>query len=51
VQVNAVDYGTDPVAGKLVYEDAEEVVIARDDERAGQVQVHFPRFGFRIQAA
>jgi glutathione S-transferase len=51
VQVNAVDYGTDPVTGELVYEDAEEIVIARDDERAGQVQVHFPRFGFRIQAA
>jgi glutathione S-transferase len=50
VQVNAVDYGTDPVTGELVYEDAEEIVIARDDERAGQVQVHFPRFGFRIQA-
>jgi glutathione S-transferase len=50
VQVSAVDYGTDPVAGELVYEDAEEMVITREDDRAGRVQVHFPRFGFRIQA-
>ncbi|WP_022961190.1 glutathione S-transferase family protein [Halopseudomonas pelagia] len=51
VNVSAVDYGTDEVAGKLVFEDAEEVVIAREDERAGLVQVHFPRFGFKISAA
>ncbi|MFN3580246.1 MAG: glutathione S-transferase family protein [Pseudomonas sp.] len=51
VSVSAVDYGTDPVAGTLVYEDAEEIVIAREDERAGQLQVHFPRFGFRITGA
>lgn len=50
VKVQAVDYGTDEVAGKLVYEDAEEIVIAREDERAGLVHVHFPRFGFRINA-
>lgn len=50
VQVNAVDYGTDPVTGELVYEDAEEIVVAREDDRAGRVQVHFPRYGFRIQA-
>jgi glutathione S-transferase len=49
VQVSAVDYGTDPVAGELVYEDAEEMVITREDDRAGRVQVHFPRFGFGIQ--
>lgn len=51
VAVNAVDYGTEEVAGKLVFEDAEEIVIAREDPRAGLVQVHFPRFGFRISAA
>lgn len=51
VTVNAVDYGTEEVAGKLVFEDAEEVVIAREDERAGLVHVHFPRFGFKISAA
>ncbi len=51
VTVSAVDYGTDPVAGELVHEDAEELVIRREDERAGLVQVHFPRYGFRIEAA
>lgn len=49
VQVSAVDYGTDPVAGELVHEDAEEIVIRREDERAGLVQVHFPRYGFRVE--
>lgn len=51
VTVRAVDYGTDAVAGKLVFEDSEEIVIAREDERAGLVHVHFPRYGFRIDAA
>lgn len=51
VTVSAVDYGTEEVAGKLVFEDAEEIVISREDERAGLVQVHFPRFGFKISAA
>lgn len=50
VQVSAVDYGTDPVSGELVHEDAEEIVIGREDERAGLVQVHFPRYGFRVDA-
>ncbi|MFL1485972.1 glutathione S-transferase family protein [Marinobacter sp. LN3S78] len=48
VTVSAVDYGVDPVAGILVYQDAEEIVIRREDERAGEVHVHFPRYGFRI---
>ncbi|SDS88685.1 Glutathione S-transferase [Halopseudomonas xinjiangensis] len=51
VTVSAVDYGTDPVKGEWVYEDQEEIIIARDDERAGRVHVHFPRYGFRIDAA
>lgn len=50
VTVSAVDYGTDEVAGTLVFEGEEEIIIARDDERAGLVHVHFPRFGFRIRA-
>ncbi|WP_150304179.1 glutathione S-transferase family protein [Pseudomonas saliphila] len=51
VNVSAVDYGTDPVSGSLVYEDNEEIVVAREDERAGLLHVHFPRYGFRIEAA
>jgi glutathione S-transferase len=51
VTVAATDYGVDPVAGTLVWQDPEETVIARDDARAGRVHVHFPRIGFRVQAA
>lgn len=50
VTVAAADYGVDPVAGTLVCQDAEEIIIARENERAGLVHVHFPRFGFRISA-
>ncbi|SDR71708.1 Glutathione S-transferase [Halopseudomonas litoralis] len=51
VTVSAVDYGCDPVAGTLVHEELEEIVIAREDERVGLVHVHFPRVGFRVDAA
>jgi hypothetical protein len=51
VTVAATDYGVDPVAGMLVWQDAEEIVVARDDERAGRVHVHFPRIGFRVATA
>lgn len=51
VTVSAVDYGADEVAGKWVFEGAEEIIIAREDERAGLVHVHFPRYGYRINAA
>jgi len=50
VTVAANDYGTDPVAGTLVGLSNDEVVIRRHDERAGTVQVHFPRAGFQIKA-
>src|SRR5690554_5602417 len=46
VTVRAVDYGSDPVAGRLVHEELDEIVIAREDERAGLVHVHFPRVGY-----
>lgn len=49
VTVSAVDYGCDPVAGKLVHEELDEIVIAREDERAGLVHVHFPRVGYRVE--
>lgn len=50
VTVAATDYGADDVVGTLVYQDAEEIVIRREDDRAGTVHVHFPRFGFRVAA-
>jgi hypothetical protein len=39
------------VAGTLAWQDAEEIVVARDDARAGRVHVHFPRIGFKVAAA
>ena len=50
VSVAATDYGVDPVEGELVYIGAEELVVRREDPRAGVVHVHFPRIGFRIEA-
>lgn len=49
VTVTPIDYGRDPVAGTLVGLDADEVVVRRDDERAGTLHVHFPRIGFQIR--
>ena len=48
VTVAAIDYGIDPVAGTLVGLSADSVTLAREDERAGSVHVHFPRIGFQI---
>jgi glutathione S-transferase len=49
VTVTPTDYAHDPVAGRLVGLSRDEVVIARDDERAGTVHVHFPRVAFQIK--
>jgi hypothetical protein len=50
VSVSAVDYGVNAVHGELVFNGREEVIVRREDERAGVVHVHFPRFGFRLDA-
>ncbi len=50
VTVAAADYAHDEIAGTIVGLDGEEVVIARDDARAGRVHVHFPRIGFHVKA-
>ena len=49
VTITPTDYAHDPVAGQLVGLSREEAVIARTDERAGRVQVHFPRLAFQIK--
>ena len=49
VAVSAVDYGVDPVEGTLAFVSAETLVVKREDERAGEVHVHFPRLGFRLE--
>ncbi|AHL76440.1 glutathione S-transferase [Stutzerimonas stutzeri] len=50
VTIAAVDYGTDPVTGELVFAGVEELILRREDERAGVVHVHFPRIGYRLEA-
>ena len=50
VRIAAVDYGVDPVEGELLFAGREELILRREDERAGTVHVHFPRLGFRIEA-
>jgi glutathione S-transferase len=50
VVVRALDYGRDPVEGELVGSSPGELVLRRQDERAGTVYVHFPRLGYEISA-
>ena len=49
VTIAAVDYGVDPVQGELVYAGTEQLTLKRSDDRLGDVHVHFPRVGFRVQ--
>jgi glutathione S-transferase len=48
VVVSPDDYGAVAVAGELVRLTDTEVAIRRNDERAGEVVVHFPRLGYRV---
>ncbi len=47
----ATDTGTDPIAGTLYGATKTRFSIAREDERAGSVVVHFPRLGFELRRA
>ena len=49
--VAADDYGRDPVRGRVVALTAQRVVIRRRDPAVGEVNVHFPRSGFRLTPA
>jgi glutathione S-transferase len=51
VSISATDYGIDPVVGTLVWQNAEEIVLRREDPRVDMVHVHFPRMGFRLSAS
>lgn len=48
VEVMPIDYGFQPTQGQLLTADFEEIVVKRQDERAGAVAVHFPRLGFQV---
>ena len=51
VAVSATDYGVDAVVGSLVHASVFELVVRREDERAGELRVHFPRAGFKVVPA
>lgn len=51
VEVSPDDYGIVPVAGELVQLTADNIAVRRDDPRAGEVVVHFPRIGYRVESA
>ena len=51
IVVAPTDYGMDPVQGQLAYCNDVEVVLTREDERAGKVAVHFPRANYSIKKA
>ncbi|MBV8522453.1 MAG: glutathione S-transferase family protein [Acetobacteraceae bacterium] len=50
VAVRADDYARDPIRGRLVAADAEELIIQHDDGRVGTVYIHFPRAGYELLA-
>ena len=50
VAISAVDYGVDAVEGELLFSGREELILRREDPRAGTLHVHFPRLGFAIKA-
>ncbi len=49
VSVTPTDYAHDAVVGELVGLGTRRVVVARRDDRAGLVHVHFPRIGFQVK--
>lgn len=51
VVLRASDYGCEPVEGLLLHASAHEVVLQRQDSRAGDLRVHAPRAGFSLTAA
>jgi len=50
VTVTPTDYGAVPVHGLLVTLDNRDIAIVRNDLRAGDVCVHFPRIGCEVAA-
>ena len=49
VTITPLDYAFDAVAGELVIATANQLAIKRTDERAGEVIVHFPRVGYKLE--
>jgi len=51
VVVRTTDVARDPVEGELAHATRDQVVVRRQDDRAGTVFVHFPRIGFEATKA
>jgi hypothetical protein len=51
VDIVPTDYGFDPVRGELIKLVGNEIAIRRQDERAGELIVHFPVVGYEIRPA
>jgi glutathione S-transferase len=51
VNISAESFGTEVTQGTLVAATRTRYTLRRVDERAGTVQVHFPRIGYVLQAA
>lgn len=49
VTVAPDDYGVVPVHGKLLRLTQDDIAIRRSDPMAGEVVVHFPRIGYRVE--
>jgi glutathione S-transferase len=49
VEIVHEDFGLDPVTGELVASSAQDIAIARHDDRAGDVVVHLPREHYRVK--
>lgn len=51
VEAGPADYGVMPTTGELVHCGRLSIVVRRFDERAGEVNVHFPRVNFALRRA
>ncbi len=51
VEIMPIDYGFQPVRGRLVTATLEEIALIRTDDSVGEVAVHFPRLGFQVKQA
>jgi hypothetical protein len=51
VRVRADDNGQEVTEGVLLHLAADEIALRREDARAGEVVVHFPRLGYDLRPA
>ena len=49
VTVTPDDYGSVPVQGELVRLTQEDIAVRREHHRTGEVVVHFPRLGYKVE--